>query len=470
MVFYPSAPNVKPMAKLLKIITASALALGFCVPAYAVDSSPSSTPSSYPSSSPSSTPSVTPSPTPTYVSPRFCSASRQLSNPNLAKPYVYAVNLDTGKPLVSIRGSATTPSASVMKLVTMAWASEILPSTYTVKTKVLVDPLEPGTLILQGNGDHTLSQLNGLSYSTYGTKAPDLQTLATQAVSLLAPTQPITKLVVDSTFFEGGGWNKRWWPGYRVSGDMSLITALQLDGDRKNPDLTDVNYSGKRSLNPVAKVAKLFKTQLGAIAAGAKIVFAKTPSQAVELTSVQSRTMVNWMRHALMVSDNTETEMIAFQAAKAAGKKANWSTTRRLTLNFFKKHQINTTGLKFYDTSGLSSDNRVTAKAVVGVVQAIYQDSKSVAPTNLASIKNLLPASGISGSLATRLTGELMGKVHAKVGFIPGLTSLAGFVDAKDGTQVGFAIFARGQSNPQTRPAIDTLVKRLYFCGANASN
>jgi len=357
-----------------------------------------------------------------------------------------------------------------MKLVTVAWASEILPSTYTVKTKVLVDPLEPGTLILQGNGDHTLSQLSGTSYSTYGTKAPELQALATQTLSLLPPEQPITKLIVDATFFEGGGWNKRWWPGYRTSGDISLITALQVDGDRKNPDLTDVKYSGKRSVDPVAKVAKLFKSQLGPVAASAQIVYAKTPASATELTNVQSRTMVNWMRHALMVSDNTETEMIAFQAAKAAGKKANWSTTRRLALNFFKKHQISTTGLKLYDTSGLSSDNRVTAKAVVGVVQAIYKDSISQAPTNLATVEGLLPASGISGSLATRLTGELVGRVHAKVGFIPGLTSLAGFIDAKDGTHVGFAIFARGQSNPQTRPAIDTLVKRMYFCGANLSN
>ncbi len=448
------------MAKLVRSVGALLLALSFAVPAHAAGSTPSATP----------TASSTPTPSPTYTSPSSCSASKQVANPNLARPYVYAVNLDTGKPLVSVRASATTPSASVMKLVTMAWASEILPSTYTVKTKVLVDPLEPGTIILQGNGDHTLSQLSGTSYSTYGTKAPELQALATQTLGLLSPTEPIQKIIVDATFFEGGGWNKHWWPGYRTSGDISLITALQVDGDRKNPDLTDVNYSGKRSTNPAAKVAKLFKAQLGALAANAQLVYAKTPVQATELTSVQSRTMVNWMRHALMVSDNTETEMIAFQAAKASGKKANWSSTRILALRFFKKHQIRTTGLKLYDTSGLSSENRITAKAVVGVVQAIYQDSLSEAPGNLSSIKNLLPASGISGSLATRLTGELQGKVHAKVGFIPGLTSLAGFVDAKDGTHVGFAVFARGQVNAQTKPAIDTLVKRLYYCGASASN
>jgi hypothetical protein len=44
-----------------------------------------------------------------------------------------------------------------------------------------------------------------------------------------------------------------------------------------------------------------------------------------------------------------------------------------------------------------------------------------------------------------------------------------GKVDAKDGTHIGFAVFARGQVSAQTKPAIDTLVKRMHFCGANLS-
>lgn len=375
------------------------------------------------------------------------------------------MNLDNGQELINLRGNQLTPSASVMKLVTVAWAAQYLPMTYKAQTKVLVDPNEPGTLILKGGGDHTLSRVTGTSYTTYGRRAPRLQTLVDQTLALWPANQPINKIIVDSTFFEGGGWNRNWWSGYRASGDQALITALQLDGDRANPDLTDKKFSSKRSNQPIARAAKIFKNRLGPLAQNAKLVYSKAPTTAVDMSSVSSRTMVNWMRHALMVSDNTETEMIAFHAAKAAGLPASWASTSKLAKRFMRKISIDPRRLVFSDASGLADSNRVTAKAVVAVVQAIHNDTG-----NLNQVKSLLPVSGISGSLATRLTGSTRGKVFAKVGYIPGLFSLAGFIDAKDGSHLGFAIFARSvgktKVTSQTKPAIDALVKRLYVCGA----
>lgn len=415
---------------------------------------------------PTETPSASPTPTATASTP--CSVRAKLADPDLATAYVSVVNLDTGKELINLRGNQLTPSASVMKLVTVAWATQYLPMTYSAQTKVLVDPSEPGTLILKGGGDHTLSQVTGTSYTTYGRKAPRLQTLVDQTLALWPADQPINKIIVDSTYFEGGGWNRNWWSGYRASGDQTLITALQLDGDRANPDLTDKKFSSKRSNQPIARASKIFKDRLGALAQNAQLVYSKAPAAATDLTSVSSRAMVHWMRHALMVSDNTETEMIAFHAAKAAGLQASWTSTSRLAKRFMRKISVDPRRLVFSDASGLAESNMVTSKSVVAVIQAIHSDTG-----NLNKVKSLLPVSGISGSLAARLTGSTRGKVFAKPGYIPGLFSLAGFIDAKDGSHLGFAIFARSvgktKVTSQTKPAIDALVKRLYVCGAAAT-
>lgn len=413
-------------------------------------------------------PSESPSPTATTTASAPCSVSAKLADPDLATVYVSVVNLDTKTELINVRANQLTPSASVMKLVTAAWAAQYLPMNYTAKTQVLVDVAQPGTLILRGGGDHTLSQVTGTSYTTYGRKAPRLQALVDQTLALWPADQPIEKIVVDASYFEGGGWNRNWWSGYRASGDQAFITALQLDGDRANPDLTDKKFSSKRSTKPVANAAKLFKDRLGSLAQNAKLVYEKAPATATELTAVNSRTMINWMRHALMVSDNTETEMIAFHAAKAAGLPASWASTSKLAKRFMRKNSIDPKRLVFSDASGLADSNRVTAKSVVAVIQAIHSGTAGI-----NRVKSLLPVSGISGSLATRLTGSTRGKVFAKPGYIPGLFSLAGFIDAKDGSHLGFAIFARSvgktKVTSQTKPAIDALVKRLYVCGSGAT-
>ncbi|MFM6980686.1 MAG: D-alanyl-D-alanine carboxypeptidase/D-alanyl-D-alanine-endopeptidase, partial [Micrococcales bacterium] len=394
-----------------------------------------------------------------------CSAKSELADKNLATPYVYAVNLDTGEVLLDVRGDALTPTASVMKLVTIAWAYDYLNANYAARTQVLADTNQVGTLYLKGGGDHTLSRLTGSSYTTYSRSAPRLENLVTQTLAAWPKDVPITKIVVDASFFDGGGWNRNWPEYYRRSGDMSMITALMVDADRKNPDLTDKKYDPFRSTQPVQRVAKLFKTGLGDVAKDAKIVYSKTSDTATEIAGVNSRTIVNWFRHALMVSDNTETEIIAFHAAKAAGRSTTWRNTTKLARNYMRSIGYDPKKLIFNDNSGLASSNRLTAKAVVSVIQAIHAD-----PAKFETFKTLLPVSGVSGSLASRMTGTLRGKVTAKVGFIPGLVSLAGWVDAEDGSHIAFAIFARTQGNTKitsrTKPAIDKLVGRFYACGA----
>lgn len=427
------------------------------------------TPSPSQSQTPTATPSATPTPTPLPNKPRSCSIRQAATSANLAYFYGYAVNAVTGEVYLNVRGDEQTPSASVLKVVTAAAAISTLPVDYTAKTSVLTIPNEPGTLVLRGGGDHTLSRLNPPSYTTYK-KPPKLKELANAVIAAWPAGTAISKIILDATFFDQPAWNSAWKASDRTNGYMSLITGLQVDSDRANPDLTDVKYSGNRSTNPVLATGKYFKTAIGEIAKAAVLVEAKTPASAVELKTLNSQPISVWLDHALKYSDNTETEFIAKHALKFSGKTTSFKNIQAHAVTALKKLKIDTKKLVMLDGSGLAQGNRVTAKLITQIM------AKSADPASpLASMFSYLPVSGVSGTLSARFTGvskAARGAVHAKSGYIPGLYSLAGIVIAKDGTPIAFAAFSREAGGKKlyysARAAHDALAARFYECGAGS--
>lgn len=449
----------------------AALALAPAGSALAVDPTPSPSQSQSPTTTPSATPVSTPTPTPPPVPnpPHSCSIRKAATSANLAHFYGYAVNAITGEVYLNIRGEEQTPSASVMKVVTAAAAISTLPTDYSATTTVLAVPDEPGTLVLKGGGDHTLSRLTPPSYTTYK-KPPKLKELADSVIASWPTGTTINKIILDATFFDQPAWNTAWKASDRTNGYMSLITGLQVDSDRANPDLTDVKYSGNRSTNPVLAAGKYFKTAIGELAKSAVLVEAKTPPSAVEIKSLNSQPISVWLDHALKYSDNTETEFIAKHALKYTGKATSFKNIQSLAVASLKKLKIDSKKLVMLDGSGLAQGNRVTAKLITQIM------AKAADPASpLAAMFGYLPVSGISGTLSARFTGvskAARGFVHAKSGYIPGLYSLAGIVTAKDGTPIAFAAFSREAAGKtlyySARAAHDALAARFYECGAGS--
>lgn len=436
---------------------------------FAADPTPSPSQSQTPTTTPSATPTASPSLPPVPNKPRSCSIRQAATSPNLAYFYGYAVNAITGEIYLNVRGEEQTPSASVLKVVTAAAAISTLPVDYTAKTTVLSVPNEPGTLVLKGGGDHTLSRLNPPSYTTYK-KPPKLKELATAVIASWPAGTTINKIILDATYFDQPAWNTAWKASDRTNGYMSLITGLQVDSDRANPDLTDVKYSGNRSTNPVLATGKYFKAAIGDIAKTAILVEAKTPVSAVELKTVSSQPISVWLDHALKYSDNTETEFIAKHALKFSGKTTSFKNIQALAVAALKKLKIDSKKLVMLDGSGLAQGDRVTAKLIT---QIMARAANPASP--LASMFDYLPVSGVSGTLSARFTGvskAARGAVHAKSGYIPGLYSLAGIVMAKDGTPIAFAAFSREAGGKKlyysARAAHDALAARFYECGAGS--
>jgi len=395
-----------------------------------------------------------------------CSAGKSITDAALGKLYAYVVNADTGQVLIDQRGSETTPSASVLKVMTAAAAIVTLPANYKAVTRVLSVPGQPGTIVLQGGGDHTLSRMTGDSYTTYY-KPARLESLAAQVFDKWPNSTPITKIILDSSFFTGPTYNPAWKATDRTNGYISNITGLEVDSDRANPDLTSTAYSGYRSSNPVLVAGKAFKTELAGLAEDAALVEGSTPAGAVELTRVSSQPIGTWLAHAIAVSDNTETEYIARHTAKAAGLAPSFDSIQKVVKATLNPLGVDTTGLLMKDGSGLAQADRVTAKMIAGLMVKVANNQ-----SGLGVLESYLPVAGKTGTLAGRFNGpNAIAKqfVKGKSGYIPGLYSLAGIIDAKDGSRLAYAMFARSADGKKVgyaaRPALDAAATKFYQCG-----
>ena len=80
---------------------------------------------------------------------------------------------------------------------------------------------------------------------------------------------------------------------------------------------------------------------------------------------------------------------------------------------------------------------------------------------------------GESGTLGGRFKADIAdaaGKILAKNGYIVGVHTLNGIINAKDGTALTFTIYALGDTGADVRDAIDTLATAFYRCGDDLSN
>jgi len=399
-----------------------------------------------------------------------CSAKVQTSNRWLGKLYGVVQDTASGKILLDIRGSEQTPSASVMKLFTAAAALKYVPQSHVAETRVFRSRQDPSVLILVGGGDHTLSAFNLPSFTTYK-NPPKLSLLAATTLTKIGQGSTVSKIIVDTSFFDETGFNPYWKPSDRTNGYVSLISPLMADADRQNGDRASRFYSSVRSQDPAKRAGELFKTALGAQASTAVVTAGSLPDDASLLTTIHSQPIAVWLEHALHVSDNTETEIIARHVEKYLNLPTTFAEIQPMIQQTLADLNLGSKGLVMKDASGLSQDDRVTARLVASLLR------ESVSPGSpIADLPSFMPSPTTYGTLSSRFTGHHQGVrdfMVAKSGFIPGLSSLAGLVQAKDGSTLAFAFFARSDKKHgfsigyETKDAIDGLVTRAFQCGLN---
>ncbi len=116
---------------------------------------------------------------------------------------------------------------------------------------------------------------------------------------------------------------------------------------------------------------------------------------------------------------------------------------------------IETSGATLQDSSGLSVDDRLTAKTLDAVVQAAAGPDEPA----LRPLLDLLPIAGGSGTLSDRFldrtanTGPA-GWLRAKTGSLTAVNALAGVVTDHSGRVLTFALISN-DAGPTGRTAID---------------
>ena len=133
-------------------------------------------------------------------------------------------------------------------------------------------------------------------------------------------------------------------------------------------------------------------------------------------------------------SDNFYAEMLLKQLPAAAGKAGTSAGGGRLVIATMREAGIPVDGVRMVDGSGLSSLDRLTADALVGVIEAGATD-----PSIRAAFIGSLAVAGVSGTLSRRLPA-LRGQVKGKTGTTDLACTLSGLIRDK----VVFAVLENG--------------------------
>ena len=409
-------------------------------------------------------------PTPAHAS---CTLDKQLTSKNIAQLHVEVLDAATGKTLFSKGEQDPARTASVMKVLTAAVALDVLGPDYRITTSVMVSPTEPGKLYLVGAGDVTLSRMPG-NITSYYAKAPKLDSLTKQIASWAkASSTSISAISVDSSLFGG---DKEWHPTWSrlglTSGYMAPVSALQIDAARLTSTRYPNSWLAQRTAAPVKQAGDLFVASLNklGLASGLKATAAKAPSNSVAIASVQSRPVSELVANMLRVSDNSIAEALGRVASVKYGLDGSMASLTPLYKKVLKARGLDTSKISIVDASGLSRLNQVPAALINDLLVLVNQGVG-----DYEALEAGLPVSGQSGSLKTRFaTGskvETKGKVIAKTGYILTGYTLAGFLTAKDGTELIFTIYnLADRANRNHRLAMDNLVYRFYQCGAGLTS
>jgi D-alanyl-D-alanine carboxypeptidase/D-alanyl-D-alanine-endopeptidase (penicillin-binding protein 4) len=380
-----------------------------------------------------------------------------LADPNLGRLTGRVTDALTGAELWQQGGDVPMQPASTNKSLTAAAALLTLDRDARLTTRVLRTD-KPGVVVLKGGGDPTLSAARP-GEATWYRDAARISDLAEQVERAGIDA---TEVQVDISAYSGPTMAPGWDPLDIDGGDIAPMEAVMLDGGRTQP----VSVDSARSRTPALDAGRALAVALEVDTAKVTVL----PSGlrgGQEIGSVQSPPLIDRLRDMMNASDNVMAESMGREVAAALGNPQSFEGAARSVLSALRSAGIDTAGATLLDSSGLSVDDRLTAKTldeVVGVAVGPNQPK-------LRPLVDLLPIAGGSGTLSNRyLDAEnhrpAAGFLRAKTGSLTGTNSLAGFITDASGRVLTFALISN-DAGPTGRIALDTLAATLRTCGCD---
>jgi serine-type D-Ala-D-Ala carboxypeptidase/endopeptidase (penicillin-binding protein 4) len=417
-------------------------------------------------------------PTGPPVTPAGLSAalSSTLALPALGRdPAVLVTSLDTGQVLLDSGSTRPATPASTAKLATAVASLAVLGPSRQLRTTV-VSGSGPGQIVLVGGGDPTLTA-GPPPPGSYPRPASLSALAAATARRLRAQHRSSVRVGYDTSLFSGPDLGPGWPPSYISTGNVTAITALEVDQGRLTPDgrPQDANDPGNfrpRSLTPAADAAQAFASSLsrdGITVQGPAEPATARPGAAT-IASVASPPVAQIVQWMLIESNNVIAENLARQVAIATHRPATFSGAAAAVMAADRR--LGVTGLTLADGSGLSPQDLITPQALVQLVTLAAKGSQP----GLRPALTGLPVAGFTGTLAPG--GSVFGSpgppasgvVRAKTGNLSRVVTLAGITTAANGQLLAFAFMADKVPNGQLSAAgaaIDQLAAKLSGCGCH---
>jgi D-alanyl-D-alanine carboxypeptidase/D-alanyl-D-alanine-endopeptidase (penicillin-binding protein 4) len=142
-------------------------------------------------------------------------------------------------------------------------------------------------------------------------------------------------------------------------------------------------------------------------------------------------------------------------AAKATNAPGSWAGSRATIGAWLEKLGVPQDEFNLDDGCGLSKENRVTAEMMVRILAHNF-----AAPYRQTFIDSLA-IGGVDGTLEKRF-GELRGRVHAKSGYINGVWTLSGYLQARNNNWYAFSILINGGAGG--KPTHERIVNAIDRC------
>jgi D-alanyl-D-alanine carboxypeptidase/D-alanyl-D-alanine-endopeptidase (penicillin-binding protein 4) len=383
------------------------------------------------------------------------------ANPVLGTLTGTVIDPVTGTPLWQQADTTPLTPASTIKLLAAAAALLTIDHTAQLSTKV-VQGDQPGTVVLVGGGDPTLSSLPAGKNTVYP-GAGTVDDLAAQVKA--AAGGPVTQVQLDLSRYTGPDMAPEWDRADIAGGDVAPIVPVMMDGGRQDPQTVVV----PRTSTPATDTAAALATRLGATV-GAQTT---APASGKVLGEVKSVPIDQLVENMMQISDNILAEAVAREVAKVKGAETSFGGAAKAVRDVLTTNGFDLTGANIVDASGLSSADKLPAR-LLGEILAVAAkpDASDPRTAKLRPLLTALPVAGGSGTLAPRFqdASSVAGKgwVRAKTGTLTGVNSLAGVVVDKDGKLLVFALMSNSGSNAlDVRPALDVLATTLRGCGCS---
>jgi D-alanyl-D-alanine carboxypeptidase/D-alanyl-D-alanine-endopeptidase (penicillin-binding protein 4) len=334
-----------------------------------------------------------------------------------------AVDLTTGEHLFAQNDSLSLAPASNEKLpLTYALLTSLGPGMSIETTVAATGDVDGrtlnGSLVLVGGGDPSLS-------------SADLKQLAL-AVRATGIRQITGGIIGDESLFDTLRTCAGWRPSFYIR-ESPPLSALVVDR---------ALYARRTSRVPALAASLLFRDALrkAGISVLGPVSVGERPVDAITVASTSSAPLSRLIRFMDQESDNFTAEMLLKQLGLLQSDRGTTAAGAQTVMRLLAADGIPMQGVRFVDGSGLSLLDRLTANALVAMLEAMYND-----PALRPVLLRALPVAGKSGTLSDRMrTPPLRGNVLAKTGTTSEASALAGFVKGR----YAFAIIQNGHPIP----------------------